>query len=96
MDFNGTDGSSPNGSLTLSGNILYGMTYNGSTKRNGNIFSINTDGSGYKDLFDFAEAVATGGHWGSLTLSGNMLYGMETGGGASGYVQVRMESELKH
>lgn len=50
LDFNGTNGSAPLGSLTLSGNILYGMTSQGGVNNLGRIFKINTDGTGYTML----------------------------------------------
>src|SRR5438477_373196 len=78
--FNGINDAVPTGSLTLSGNVFYGFA---NTKSNfGSVYSINTDGSGYKDLFDFNGP--TGGYpQGSLTLLGNILFGMTTAGGAS-------------
>jgi uncharacterized repeat protein (TIGR03803 family) len=82
--FNGTDGSNPYGSLTLSGSTLYGMTANGGpSPGNGNVFSINTNGTGFKILHSFN---GTDGRFatGSLTLSGSTLYGMTANGGPVG------------
>ena len=49
----------------------------------GNLFSINTDGSGFNNVHSFS-----GGDgdvpYGSLTLIGSTLYGMTSGGGANG------------
>lgn len=82
LSFNGTNGHSPQGSLTQSGNTLYGMTYLGGLKNYGCVFSIDTNGSGYKDLYDFNDT--TGAYpYGSLLLSGNVLYGMTYDGGAN-------------
>ena len=67
----------PYGSLTLSGSVLYGMTSSGGANDDGVIFSINTDGSGYKDLLDFNGTNGTNPR--SLTLSGSVLYGMTIG-----------------
>lgn len=79
-DFNDTIGKFPNGSLTLSGNQLYGMTYQGGKYDYGCVFSINTNGEGFKSLLDF-----NGNNGalplGSLTLSGTMIYGMTSQGG---------------
>jgi len=47
FDFNGTNGSDPNGYLTLSGNVLFGMTTDGGTYGVGNIFSIDSNGNGF-------------------------------------------------
>ena len=52
-DFNYTDGAYPTGAMTFAGNKLYGMAWYGGADSVGNIFSINLDGTGYKDLFDF-------------------------------------------
>ncbi len=81
----GSDGAQPQGSLTLSGSTLYGMTYGGGTDNYGTIFQINTDGTGYKTLYRFSGGTSDGANpYGSLTLSGSTLYGMTyEGGGAS-------------
>jgi uncharacterized repeat protein (TIGR03803 family) len=79
--FNGTDGEQPRGSLTLSGNKLYGMTLEGGVNDSGNIFSIDTTGLGFTDLFSFngANGMQPAGN---LTISGGKLYGMTEFGGA--------------
>ena len=67
-----------NGSLTLSGSTLYGMTSYGG----GTIFSIPVTGGTRRTLFSFDGThglVANG----SLTLSGSTLYGMTVEGGVS-------------
>jgi uncharacterized repeat protein (TIGR03803 family) len=80
---NGTAGSSPDGSLILSGGVFYGMTLSGGANGLGNVFSVNMNGSGYADLLDFN---STNGKqpYGSLVISGNTLYGMTFGGGVNG------------
>ncbi|HWY98612.1 MAG TPA: choice-of-anchor tandem repeat GloVer-containing protein, partial [Bacteroidia bacterium] len=78
--FNGTDGGGNAGSLTLLKGILYGMTEAGGANSDGNIFSIDTNGSGFKDLLDFS-GVNGEIPFGSLTISGNNLYGMTAHGG---------------
>ena len=74
-----SDGYYPQGSLTLSGSTLYGMTGYGGTRNDGTIFKINTDGTGFQLLYSFES------YWynpqGSLTLSGSTLYGMTTWSG---------------
>jgi uncharacterized repeat protein (TIGR03803 family) len=77
------------GSIIRSGNILYGMTSDGGAYGLGNIFSIHTDWSGYADLHDFGGADSSGSltgdsasganPYGTLALSGNVLYGMTYG-----------------
>jgi uncharacterized repeat protein (TIGR03803 family) len=81
-NFTGSDGAYPLGGLLLSGSTLYGITENGSLGYDevgeGNIFAVNTDGSGFTNLWSFFES-----HSGvspcSLALSGGELYGMTAG-----------------
>jgi uncharacterized repeat protein (TIGR03803 family) len=80
----GNDGSGPHAGLTLSGHTLYGTTSSGGAYTNGTLFAINTDGSGFTNLYSF-----TGGGDGAdpqtdLILSGNTLYGTAASGGISG------------
>jgi uncharacterized repeat protein (TIGR03803 family) len=81
----GSTAADPFGSLTISGNVLYGMTYGGGTVAEGAVFSINMNGTGYKTLVNFEGSDFPQGAnpWGNLTLSGNVLYGMATLGGAN-------------
>lgn len=83
LNFNGTNGAFPVASLTtsLSKKVLYGIAKNGGIYNDGCIFSIDTNGSGYKDLFDFNGINGNEGY-GSLTLSGALLFGMTSGGGS--------------
>ena len=83
FNFKGANGADPNGSLTLSGSKLYGMTTNGGAQNYGCIFSIDTNGTNYKLLYSFNSL--TGAYpYGSLTQVGNKLYGMTSQGGAYG------------
>ena len=82
--FNGANGANPYyGSLTLSGSTLYGTTANGGSYGDGNVFSINTDGSGFESLLSFSGSTTEHPLW-SFTLGGSTLYGMTTFGGANG------------
>ncbi len=79
------DGINPEGSLTLDGSTLYGMTYRGGSSNWGTIFRINTHGSGYTILHSFSSVANDGGFpRGSLTLDDTKLYGMTSAGGSSG------------
>ncbi|HTU25864.1 MAG TPA: hypothetical protein VMF30_10730, partial [Pirellulales bacterium] len=64
--FNGTNGATPTGDLTLSGSTLYGTTSLGGQYSQGTVFSISTTGGTPTDLVNFA-----GGYgekpYGSLT-----------------------------
>jgi len=91
LDFNGIsnpEGASSWGSLTFSGNMLYGMTYWGGANNDGVIFSVDTNGNKYRDLLDFNSATNGTNPQGNLTLSGNVLYGMSTSKGThnGGYI----------
>jgi uncharacterized repeat protein (TIGR03803 family) len=91
--YNGTnvyynwDGEAPNGGLQLSGNTLYGVTENGGIPNNwGTLFSINTDGTGFNVVHNFAVADGSvdGGSdnnpWSDLLWSGDTLYGTTVNG----------------
>jgi len=84
LEFNGSDGSSPYGSLIYSKGILYGMTFQGGANNYGTIFSVDTNGGGYKDLFDFNNSDGAD-PMGDLTLLGSKLYGTASGGGVNNY-----------
>ena len=77
-----TNGQKPFGSLTLSGSTLYGVTSDEDTGTDGTIFSIKTDGTGFRVLHRFN---GTDGRdpWGTLLLIDNSLYGMTSLGGSN-------------
>jgi uncharacterized repeat protein (TIGR03803 family) len=78
----GSDGNGPNGSLTLDGSTLYGMTSRGGASGSGTVFQMNTDGTGFTTLRSFAGGGSDGMNpFGSLTLDGSTLYGMTKHGG---------------
>lgn len=84
--FNGSDGGGPVATLVVSSNIIYGTTTGGGPGNNGVVFSMNTNGTGYRILHAF-----TGGADGGqsflgpfLLLSSNTLYGTVWGGGSAG------------
>jgi len=79
--FINTDGTTPRGSLTLSGSTLYGCTpYGGGPVANsvgGTIFRINSDGQGYEILHNFGGGSNNQCHpYGAPVISGSWLYGM--------------------
>ena len=83
------DGAYPIAGLVLDGNTLYGTTYHGGTS-NGVIFSLQTDGSDFSVLKYFPVTTGSGTNRdgaapiGGLALSGDTLFGVAVGGGASG------------
>jgi uncharacterized repeat protein (TIGR03803 family) len=78
---NGIDGANPRGGLILSGNTLYGTTYYGGSAGAGTVFAINTDGTGFTNLYSFTNGNDGAYPIGRLILSGNTLYGTASGGG---------------
>jgi hypothetical protein len=83
-DFIGPTGANSLSSLTLSGNTLLGMCEDGGANDSGCIYSIQTDGGQYKDLYDFNHTGYRAQN-NSLIVSGENLYGMLPYGGTSDY-----------
>jgi uncharacterized repeat protein (TIGR03803 family) len=86
----GSDGAVPDG-LILSGNTLYGTAaQGGSSSGSGTVFAINTDGTGFTNLYNFTAydpntgINSDGASPSGVTLSGNTLYGSADLGGSSG------------
>ena len=83
-----TDGGDSEAQLVLSGNRLYGTASKGGFNANGIIFAINTDGTGFTNLYNFS-AVDYNSRTNSdgaipsigLVLSGDTLYGTTDEGG---------------
>jgi uncharacterized repeat protein (TIGR03803 family) len=88
LSFTGVGGSAigqyPQGSLTLSGTTLYGMTSAGGADGHGNIFSVGTNGLDYQNLYSFTNGTDGDYPIGDLTLSGGTLFGMADGGAQGG------------
>lgn len=75
-------GAQPHTGLIVSGSTLYGMTIVGGSNGIGTIFSVNTDSTGYKNLYSFSGsdgALPAG----NLLLIGSTLYGMTSTGGTN-------------
>jgi uncharacterized repeat protein (TIGR03803 family) len=84
-----SDGANPQAGLVLSGNTLYGTAYDGGASAVGAVFAVNTDGSGFTNLYNFTQpsgAINDDGAYPStgLILLGNTLYGTAQSGGTSG------------
>jgi uncharacterized repeat protein (TIGR03803 family) len=87
-----SDGATPYAGLIVSGSTLYGTTAWGGSSGAGTVFAINTDGSGFTNLYSFTawsgtypnvintDGVAPSG----VILSGNTLYGTALEGGSGG------------
>ncbi len=77
-------GQSPRGSLILDSGTLYGMTYDAGSGGRGTVFSLNTDGTGFDLLHEFAGGSNDGADpSSSLILDSGALYGMTYRGGIS-------------
>lgn len=78
----GGSGANPPGSPVLSGAFLYGTAPYGGSANFGTLFRMNTDGTGYTNLFHFRGTSADGSEpEGSPLLSGAVLYGLTPLGG---------------
>lgn len=80
------DGSSPYAGLVLLETTLYGVASGGGPSGSGTVFSLNTDGTGFRILHSFAASSGYTnndgmGPRGKLTLSTNILYGTTSTGG---------------
>ena len=76
------DGSSPSASVTLQGSTLYGVTETGGDSDRGTVFKINTNGTGYQILHEFAGGANDGdGPVAGLSIVGSTLYGTTGQGG---------------
>lgn len=87
------DGANPSAELVLSGSHLYGTAYAGGSTGNGTVFVVNTDGSGFQNLYNFsatppypaAQINADGANpAGGLVLLDLSLYGTTENGGSAG------------
>ncbi|HEY1717229.1 MAG TPA: choice-of-anchor tandem repeat GloVer-containing protein, partial [Verrucomicrobiae bacterium] len=80
----GNDGAHPDAGLILSGNTLYGTARNGGTNNEGTVFAVNTNGTGFTNLYGFTDGGDGANPQASLILSGNILYGTAANGGTNG------------
>ena len=78
------DGDNPrHDAMTLFNNLLYGTTLDGGTNNTGIIFSIGQDGTGYQELFSFANPTGQESH-SCFVVANDILYGMTASGGDNG------------
>jgi uncharacterized repeat protein (TIGR03803 family) len=78
------DGAYPVAGLILSVNILYGTAAHGGINGQGTVFAVNTNGTGFTNLYNFTGGSDGAVPYGRLVLSGSTLYGTASGGGSSG------------
>jgi uncharacterized repeat protein (TIGR03803 family) len=87
-----SDGASPDGSLILSGNTLYGTTTKGGPSGLGIVFRINTDGTGFGLIYAFDYEDTGNSPTGSLILDGAILYGVTKSGNPCAGTLYRMNT----
>jgi uncharacterized repeat protein (TIGR03803 family) len=86
----GSDGAYPEAGLILSGNTLYGTARLGGSSGNGTVFAVQTDGTGFTNLYSFTATPSYNTNsdgaypYAGLILSGNTLYGTASSGGSAG------------
>jgi uncharacterized repeat protein (TIGR03803 family) len=80
---NANDGASPQDGLIISGNTLYGTTESGGFSGGGTVFAINTDGTGFMNLYSLTNGSDGANPYAGLILSGNTLFGTAANGGSS-------------
>ncbi|HZL78639.1 MAG TPA: choice-of-anchor tandem repeat GloVer-containing protein [Candidatus Limnocylindrales bacterium] len=93
-NFTGFDGAEPHAGLILSGNTLYGTAQFGGSSGRGTVFTVNTNGAGFTNLYSFmatstdSSGVETNSDGAfpnaGLILLGNTLYGTASSGGSPG------------
>jgi uncharacterized repeat protein (TIGR03803 family) len=82
--FTGLAGNSPQSGLICNNNVLYGTaSAGGGIDKGGTVFALNTDGTGYTNLYIFSGGLDGSTPTAGLTLSGNYLYGTTSLGGTS-------------
>jgi len=82
---NSPDGANPVAGLTLAGGTLYGTTEHGGPDTVGTVYAVNTDGTGYRVLHEFADEPDGAHALAGLVLSGDTLYGLTGNGGTNGF-----------
>ena len=61
--------------MILSGATLYGATTQGGSQNAGIVYAINVNGTGFTNIYSFANGLAGAAPMGDLVLSGTNLYG---------------------
>jgi hypothetical protein len=90
-NFSGSDGMLPYGRFALSSNTPYQTAFERGSAGNGTVFAINTDGTGFTNLYTFtttsdSPSTNTGGitPFAGLVVASDVLYGAAQGVGSYG------------
>jgi uncharacterized repeat protein (TIGR03803 family) len=81
--YTNSDGAFPEEGVILSGDTLYGTTACGGSSGWGTVFAINTNGTGFTNLYSFTGGSDGAFPYAGLLLSGNTLYGTAFWGGTN-------------
>jgi uncharacterized repeat protein (TIGR03803 family) len=81
--YTNSDGAFPEGGVILSGNTLYGPTLCGGSSGCGTVFALNTNGTGFTNLYSFTGGSDGAFPYAGLILSGSTLYGTALLGGTN-------------
>jgi uncharacterized repeat protein (TIGR03803 family) len=84
-DYTNSDGADPEAALIVSNGVLYGTTQYGGAGGCGSIFRVNTNGTGFTNIYTFTGNSDGANPVARLLLSGGTLYGTTLYGGDSGY-----------
>jgi uncharacterized repeat protein (TIGR03803 family) len=76
------DGAEPNFGVVLSGNTLYGTTSTSGSGGQGTVYQVNTDGTGFTNLYDFS--YSDGANPTGVVYDNGTLYGTTASGGSTG------------
>ena len=86
VNFNGTNGANPYGTLLQASNgLIYGMTYNGGTGNQGVFFSYSPVSGKDTVLIDFSPATGYFPQGGLIEGTNGLIYGMTSSGGVNGF-----------
>jgi uncharacterized repeat protein (TIGR03803 family) len=78
------DGARPLAGLIISGSTLYGTAESGGTNGFGTVFAINTNSTGFTNLYNFTGGDDGANPYARLLLAGSTLYGTVSAGGTNG------------
>jgi uncharacterized repeat protein (TIGR03803 family) len=79
--FTGSDGAGSVAGLIMEGDTLYGTAASGGSSGSGTVFKLNTDGTGFTNLYNFTGGSDGANPFSTLVLSNNRLYGTANTGG---------------
>ena len=79
------DGAAPRAPLVLSGNTLFGTAVYGGTAGAGTVFAVNSDGTGFRTIYNFTGGADGANPRSGLLVLSNTLYGTASAGGSDNF-----------